>query len=401
MKRLLILLVILLASTWLGAQLKDDPGYVLFSYQHWTVEAPLWFAGALLVLTFLLLHFVIRLFQATGRIGLVLNRWKQRWRLHRSHSLTHHGLIELSEGDYAAAEKHLMKALPSSDAPLVNYLAAARAAAHRGDVHKREHYLREAQRTLPDATLAIQLTRAELQLAHQQNEQALVTLRHLYAFTPKHKGVLTHLHQVYLRLNDWESLNALLPELKRQRILDKAEYEKTQIWLQHGMIEEAHQGKSFDELTAIWKQLGRAAHKNPTLLAQYARALLSLNKKEEAEALLKPYLKKQWDAELISLYARIDSEQAKAQMQLVESWLPNHPHDPDLLLACARVSRRNALWGKARTYYENSLVYARNPQAFAELAELLEQLGESDAAQTYYRQGLSAATSTSKSLSLI
>ena len=38
------LLIILIASVWLGLQIAEDPGLAFFSYKQWSVEMPLWFA---------------------------------------------------------------------------------------------------------------------------------------------------------------------------------------------------------------------------------------------------------------------------------------------------------------------------------------------------------------------
>lgn len=59
-----------------------------------------------------------------------------------------------------------------------------------------------------------------------------------------------------------------------------------------------------------------------------------------------------------------------------------------LLLALGRLSLRNRLWGKARSYLEASIGASPRSAAYGELGRLLEQLGEQEAAREHYRKGL-------------
>ena len=48
----------------------------------------------------------------------------------------------------------------------------------------------------------------------------------------------------------------------------------------------------------------------------------------------------------------------------------------------------NSLWGKARDYLESSLQVQRNPEACAELARLLAQLGDTERSNQLFQEGL-------------
>ena len=129
----------------------------------------------------------------------------------KKHKLTtRKGLIEYSEGYWQKAKNHLIQALPNTDTPLLNYLTAARAAQKMGDSQLRDHYLREAQQSMPEAKIAVELTQAQLQLANHQWEQALATLRHLHDLAPQHPYVLKLLMNLYKEVRDWPQLIAIL-----------------------------------------------------------------------------------------------------------------------------------------------------------------------------------------------
>src|SRR5690606_25675395 len=202
-------------SVYLGIQLNYDPGYVLIAINHWTVETTLWVAVCGLLLLYILTHLVLQFSHKIARTPRAVNKWNSRRLAHKAQATTRKGLIEYSEGYWQKAKTHLIQALPNTDTPLLNYLTAARAAQKMGDSQLRDHYLREAQQSMPEAKIAVELTQAQLQLANHQWEQALATLRHLQDLAPRHPYVLKLLMDLYKEVRDWPQLIALLPDLKK------------------------------------------------------------------------------------------------------------------------------------------------------------------------------------------
>ena len=80
------------------------------------------------------------------------------------------------------------------------------------------------------------------------------------------------------------------------------------------------------------------------------------------------------------------------QLKFAESLLSGHAKEPVLLLTLGRLSVRNKLWGKARTYLEESIEINPLPEAYRTLASVLDELGEHDAAMVQYQRGLELAT---------
>jgi HemY protein len=63
-----------------------------------------------------------------------------------------------------------------------------------------------------------------------------------------------------------------------------------------------------------------------------------------------------------------------------------------LLIAVARLSMANELWGKARSYLESSLAITPSAEGFALYGNLLEKLGEDQHASEAFRSGLLLAS---------
>jgi HemY protein len=120
----------------------------------------------------------------------------------------------------------------------------------------------------------------------------------------------------------------------------------------------------------------------------YAEQLRVLGAEQEAEALLHHALKRDYDGRLVRLYGLLRGKDPARQLQAAEGWLKQHPQDAGLLLTVGRLCLQNQLWGKAREYFESSLVFQRDPETCAELARLLARLGEVERSNQLFQEGL-------------
>lgn len=389
MKRLLLIFLILLGSIYLGIRLQQDPGYLLIAFHHWTIETTFWVALMGLLLLFVtfngLLFLLRRLFLAPSSF----KAWHTKRLTRKARANTQLGLIEFSEGHWLEAKQHLIKALPNTDTPLLNYLTAARAAQEMGDSIGRDHYLREAQQSMPDAKIAVELTQAQLQLANQQWEQALATLKHLQDLAPHHPYVLKLLMHLYEDMNDWPQLITLLPELKRNRILSDSAYLLVQQQAYVRALSLLIRQKEAAALTTFMTQLPRSLKHDQAILTTYCHYLLSEHQDEEAEPLLRRCLQKHYHDDLIMLYGQINPHTAR--LAFAESLITKHSHSAPLFLCLARLSRTNQLWGKAKQYFEQSIAFGATPTAYYELGTLLEERLDPLGAANRYRQGLQLA----------
>ncbi len=386
MIRLLMIFIVLLVSVVLGIQLSRDPGYLLIHFNRWTIETALWVALASLFILFLLFHLLLVGMHRLGKTPSLWRSWRANRRAIKAQAKTRQGLIEFSEGHWELAKNHLIKALPNTDSPLLNYLTAARAAQELGDSKLRDKYLGEAQQCMPDAKIAVELTQAQLQLANQQWEQALATLKHLQDLAPRHPYVLKLLMHLYQEVKDWPQLLALLPELKKYRVISEEEFTKTTLQTyQHAMTDLANYSQGAD-LTKMVETLPKSLAHEPSLIAIYAQFLLAEGDSERAETILKHTLRKQYNETLINLYGKIKG--GSKQLAFAESLLKKHPRSAELLLCLGRLSKHCHLWGKAKNYLESSIAVKPVPEAYAELGELYERLNEQPEACSHYKKGL-------------
>ena len=393
---LLILLLALLIGTGLALGLEYDLGYIRVSLGNYLVETNFWVGLGLFVvlvaLTVFLLGAARRLFRGGGMVSGWLARGNQR----RARRRTTQGLLAMAEGNWPRARKLLTSSASHADMPLINYLAAAHAAAETGDHEAVDELLRKGFESTPGSDMAVGLQQAQLQLAGNRLEQALATLVRLRKQAPHHPFVLKLLKTVYVQLEDWRELSRLLPELRKRELLGRDELDQLErtTWL--NLMEQATADcqrqdagqRSLEPLTRLWDELPGAMRRDEHIIRKYSALLASLGDEAQAETLLRKVLRSHWSDELINLYGRLEGTKPEEQLILAEQWLKDRPNNPELLLALGRISLRNELWGKAREYFETSLRLRRNRETLAELSRLNAHMGEKDTSIKLLMQGL-------------
>ncbi len=391
MKWLSILVAALLAAVGISVLLKDETGYVMLSWGEWTIETSLALFILLLLVLFGIAYLAVRALIRLWQVPRATAKWSTERRKKKNLSNIVRGHVELAEGQWQAAEKHLLKHVQHSDTPLLNYLGAAQAAQRQGAIERRDHYLQLAFKEDKKAALAVQLTQAELQLAEGNPEQAQKTLAYLKEIAPKHPRVLSLLAQAYRDLKQWRKLRELLPLLRRRHIFTDEELKELEQQTFLGILEGAIQSAEEKRLREAWNSLPKEARTNPVLVARYASALAKHKQGDEAEAILRSTLRKQWSPELVRLYGDIEGANPERQLSIAESWLQAHPKDPDLLLTLGKLALRGQEWNKAKSYLESALSAAPTAEAYQLLAGLLEQQGDRERALEYYRAGMQLA----------
>ncbi len=368
--------------------LLEDTGYVLIQIRGYAVEMSV--PGLLLglALAYVAVRLAVRVWRAPRRIG----RAAGHYRDNRARRQLTRGLIAIAEGDAVRGERLLARGAGRSDAPVLNYLTAARAAQQQGADDRRDAWLRLAYEKEPDAGTAILLTQAELQAERGQDEDALATLRRLDDKASHDGRALTLTADVCIRLGRWEDLQALLPALVKAHSVDKTRLADLQERVVIALMNQAASEGDADRIEALRKNLPKSILARPSLVVAYTRAAARVGDHDRLEKLIRKTLKTAWDPRLLEIYGELETTRPAAHLSHVEAWLTRRGEDPALLLTAARLCMQNQLWGKARSYLETSLAIRPNVVGYRLFGRLLEKMGEADAAAEAFRLGLEAAT---------
>jgi len=398
MKKLFILLLVVLAAgTWIGQMMVQDPGYVLVAFNQTTIETSVWVLLVVLLVGFLLAHWGLNLLTNAMMPVHRLRDWRDRRNHNVSQRKTLKGLMALSEGNWARAQRQLGQAAERSELPLINYLAAARAAHEQGDERAADDLLQKARSTTPQAEVAVGIAQAEMQLSRGQLEPCLANLLKMRKLAPKNTYIMRLLKDVYAKLNDWDAIASLLPELKRSQAVREEglvdlERQTYMNLLTHSLEQlpvETDNASRHSVLDKAWQKLPQNLSGEPALIRRYIELLISINAEPKAEQVLRDMINRQWNPELVNLYGRIMGQDLKKQLKVAQGWQKQHPECPDLLLTLGRLSLRNQVWSQALSYFEQSFAIQPSQETLAELSRLLRHLGEIDKARDLMQDNLS------------
>ena len=317
MNRLLYILLIS-AITIVGFTMfqHKDLGQISISFAGNSFDTNLVVFGAALLCAMFIVLVLIKCLQLIRNIFIYLGGRRKNRLTEKVHLSLSQGLIEYAEGRFEQAEKILLQQVKYSDNRLLAYLSAARAAQQLGAHERRDEYLRKAHLEAPEANVAIGLTKAELQLAHDQNEQALATLSQLNKLSANHTYVLTLLANTYKHLQDWDNLEKILPALKKHGNLSTESFLSFEIIVCNGRLSNLAKNKDSALLINFWQDAPHHLKALPVVIEHYAKQLIVVHAAGEAEKTLRLYLNKNWKESSIVLYSELDVMVDNKQLEM-------------------------------------------------------------------------------------
>jgi HemY protein len=396
---LLAIVLALLVSLYLG--FPGDPGYLLIAFGDTTFETSLFALLVAVIVLYLVIKLILIVFDWINPWHLI--RFGRNYKEHlraKSRSKTIEGLLYFTRGSWESSYNLLKKGMKDPDASVVNYLAAAYAAYQQGNKDVWMNCLETAENKYPAARSTINSLKAQLLFKSNQLEQCVAVLQQMKTSSLNDASLLQFLKNVYLKLNDWEQLEKLLPVLEKNSVIDgqEAELIRVRIFMEN-LYRISNQRVDFSDteicaqLEKAWKK-GTALYKHDEkIVKHYADLLFKLDQKEQAGKAIEVALNKSWSDELIKRYGELEFGEPHRQLLIAESWIQKRPGSARLLVALGRLAMRNELWGKAREYFDTSIDISSTAEAHGELARLLKFLGEeklADEHQEKFVQGVGA-----------
>jgi HemY protein len=372
MKRsVIILLILVVAAGYLGTLIARDPGYVLVTYDGFSMQTSLWILLGLMALLIGAVYLTLRGLGVIRKSPLIYSSWQAERREKRATELTAKGLSLLAEGEATRARKYLESGANYSSQVGINYLAAAIAANAVGDHEAREAFLRQAEEADAGLSKARIVVSAELALQRGDAQAALTMLKNV-----KNNAHILSLREKALRMGgNWREALMQLPEFRSGDKTRALVLEKDMALA--GLLAEAGSDES---VNALFRGLSGEARQNPEVVEAY---VLALSERDPAEPVLRSLLKKNWCGSLVRLYGDLGTGSLNTRRKTAESWLRKHDNDADLHFCLGCIYEAAGAPGLARESLAQSLELDDTPQVRERLGLLLMKEGQYDRSQEY------------------
>ena len=385
MRTLTLLLLALISAIIATSIALDDMGLAIIAWGDFLIQINFVTLLLILIAAAVVTGIVVWLLYALLRLPQQLRNRYAAHQSAKSQQRLGKGLMLLAEGKTLESEKALLLHAERSPIAASHYLYAARAAQQRGATGKRDLYVRLALEHAGDDKLPLQLAYADMLIERGEFSSALHQLHELKPLVPKDPNLLRLLACAYENLQDWQALHELLPELAHEKIYDQAGFHALTLRTESQRLRTAESRVVLEE---CWESLPKKTRLESSLIFVYAERLAALGAEQKAVEVLRRALQQHWDDALIRLFGQLEDANLPAQITQAEKWLARHADSAALQLALARLCLKDKLWGKARNYLENSIALAPSQEACHLLGQLLERLGETQAAFNAYRRGM-------------
>jgi len=382
MKPLLWLLSLfaLAALVALGANAND--GYVLLVLPPWRVEVSVNLAVILALLTFAAFYFVVRAVVSFVTLPTRVAAYQARQRREKSFGLFQDAFRLLFEGRYGQALKKAAEAHQGGAARGLAALVAARAAQRMRRVEEQDRWLTEATRIDPQIQSARWMLEAEMHLESREFEAALTALSHLQKASGRHIAALRIELRARQGAGHWAEALRIARQLEKREALPVEVAREIKVKAHQSML--LRKNSDTRALLGYLRDIP-SAEMHPRLARSAADALLALDAYDEAAHVIESQLEREWDDDLVAMYARCLGAKLAERIARAEKWLLSHADDATLLLTLGRLCAAWRLWGKAQSYLEASLSLHPSPETHLALAKLLDSLQRTGEADRHFR----------------
>ncbi|HZH57723.1 heme biosynthesis HemY N-terminal domain-containing protein [Yanghanlia caeni] len=380
-------LVVFVAAVALALVLRDHSGNVVIVAQPWRIELSLTLAVLLLVATFVILHFLLRVFYWLGSRPERFRSWRSRRSVRRDQESLESGWINVLEGRYGNADKDFGRVLNrtrSEKRKVLAALASAHANHHLGEFGQRDKALALARQAAGDDIRlreAWAIVAAEMYLDQNRPQDALALLQPLQDASSRYLHATRLLLRAHRQLNNHDRVYDLTRLLLRRGVIDKAEASQ--------LIEVAGAARLHTAgakgFKAIWGDLKAEERTMPEIALAAAAIQAGEGNHDEASRILEAAISVKPDPRLLSAYSQCPPQHVSRRLAKAEEWLKRHPDDAALLAAMGNLCLTGQLWGPGELYLKRSMALRNDMRVHALLGNLYDRLGRRDEAMRHWR----------------
>lgn len=385
MVRFIVLIALLLAGAIGAPYLMGNKGYVMIAAGDYVIDATV-SSAVVMIIAF---YFALLGVEAIIKKSAYSLGWLNRYHQANSKIQTERSILALASGDFKKAETLALKAAKKAQVPVLNYLAAAQSAQGLGNAEKRDEYLVLAHQTAHKNTLAVEITKAKLQIQQQQFEQAFASLSVLHDKYPKHKVILSLFKDVCIERKEWAKLLTFIPQLQKQKLLTAVEADNLRKESHFQHLTEIAKLQGSTGLLDSWSSLPKAIKHDGRYLAETANLLIERNDDQSAYLLMMDALSHELYPELVSLTPKLKLTDYHTLIERLKRLQKTRQGSGLLAVCIGQLMVKEGRWSEAVEELSQGIDQSPSTSAYIALAQAYEKLGRVNDANAIYKQSLS------------
>ena len=375
---MLVLAVVgVVGAQWLAQHDPSRLGQVIVRSGGWDYSTTVPRALLLLVLAWLALGFL------WSMLRLPFRAWS-RYRKRQGRARLLEGLRALQAGHWQRAERLLATTAEDAQSGAIALAAAVRAADGRGDPAAAQRWLTALA---PRDPTAHALLLGERLLEAGQPRQAIEALDVAAAQPLPPRGLLLRARALAAAGLGGEAYG-VLGALRQQEALPAAQLQRLEIELATASLREAVDANLLAER---WEAMPKPLRTEAPVVAAYASRAAALRWDEAALRHLEQAIDSRWDESLVELYGRLDIGHVDSRRASAQRWLHAHPASPALLVALARLARRQGQGLQAQEFLHRAIAQGGGAEAWEEMGAGFTAAGEESLARRAYANALRTA----------
>lgn len=375
------------AAVALALVLRDHSGNVVIVAQPWRIELSLTLAVLLLVASFAILYFILRVFSWVGERPERFRSWRSRRSIRRDQESLESGWINVLEGRYVDADKDFGRVVTrtrSDKRKVLAGLASAHANHHLGEFAQRDKALGVARMSAGDDVRlreAWAIVAAEMYLDENRPQDALTLLQPLQDASSRYLHATRLLLRAHRQLRNYDRVYELTRLLLRRGVIEKSEAMQL---IEMSAAARLHSGGS-KGYKAIWSDLRSEERSMPDIALAAASIQAAEGNHDEASRILESAIAVQPDPRLLSVYSQCPPQHVSRRLAKAEEWLKRYPDDAALLAAMGNLCLTGQLWGPGELYLKRSMALRNDMRIHALLGNLYDRLGRREEAMSHWR----------------
>ncbi|KMK51921.1 heme biosynthesis protein HemY [[Actinobacillus] muris] len=356
MFRVLFLMLLVLAGMLGAPYLAGHQGYVRIEAGSTVIEMSLvmlvvFFAAAMAVIY--LLEWVISRFVRLSRGSY---HWFGNRKRRKAQQQTLEGLMKMTEGDYAKAEKLIGKNAKHSDEPILNFIKAAEAAQQKGDDLTANKYLIEATKIAGPNNVAVELARTRILLLQGKLPAARSAVDSLLELAPNNTDGLRLAIDIYQKSKAYKALDNVLEHIGQRNFLSATEYEALENQVNEGLLDEIMNEEGQEGLLKWWDNQPSRRLRSVPLRATLVKHLIATEDHESAEQIALETVKKFDDEQLAPFFEQLTALQVDDGSKLLKvlekrGQKAKEHYSDDYARALGYLYTRQNAFEKAKSYF--------------------------------------------------